>query len=205
MVRKHSDCFFQMYTNGTLIDEPMAGRLAEAGNLIPAISVEGFERRTDERRGQGVYRRILDAMANLRRAYVDWNGKVMPCVFVPYSPANIQEIYRSGGSLNDIYDLPYFRAIRQWQCDYGLGKALPEEHGNWLLPCSLRDHYGMGRGLIDQYGPEPEDQAAAEALQDGQYYEGMMAYDEALYSLFDPIGSRSTWRMSRDKCFLRSG
>jgi hypothetical protein len=119
--------------------------------------------------------------------YVDWNGKVMPCVFVPYSPANILEIYRSGGTLNDVYDLPYFRAIRDWQCDYGLGKACPEEHGNWLLPCSLRDHYGMGRGLIDRYGPEPEDQAAAEALQDGQYYEGMMAYDEALYSLFNPL------------------
>jgi hypothetical protein len=119
--------------------------------------------------------------------YVDWNGKVMPCVFVPYSPANILDIYGDGGTLDDIYDLPYFRALRQWQWDYGFGKNRPEEHENWLLPCSLRDHYGMGRRLIDRYRPEPEDEAAADALMDGNYYEGMMAYDQDLHRLFDPI------------------
>lgn len=284
---RHDDCFFLMYTNGTLINEQTAKRMAEAGNLTPAISVEGLEARTDERRGAGVFQRILAAMANLRQAgvpfgisltatrynaeeilsdefidfffdeqqavygwlfqympigrgytldllvtpeqrlwmwrrmwdivhkrqimladfwnsgtvsngciaagrsggylYIDWNGKVMPCVFVPYSAANIHEIYSDGGTLDDIYDLPYFRAIRQWQWKYGYGKERPEEHGNWLLPCSLRDHYGMGRGLIDEYHPEPEDEAAAEALRDGNYYEGMMAYNEELYTLFDPV------------------
>jgi MoaA/NifB/PqqE/SkfB family radical SAM enzyme len=287
MVARHNDCFFQMYTNSTLIDERMAERLAETGNVIPAISVEGFEARTDARRGQGVFQRILTAMANLRQAgvpfgisltgtrhnaeeilsdefidfffneqqavfgwlfqympigrsytlellvtpeqrlwmwertwqivrerdimladfwncgttsdgciaaaresgymYIDWNGKVMPCVFVPYSPANILDIYRNGGTLDDIYDVPYFRAIRAWQWEYGLGKKRPEEHGNWLVPCSLRDHYGVGRELIDKYQPEPEDEAAADALIDGGYYEGMMAYDEDLYKLFDPV------------------
>jgi len=119
--------------------------------------------------------------------YIDWNGKVMPCVFVPYSAANIHEIYGNGGTLDDIYALPYFRAIRQWQWNYGYGKERPEEHGNWLLPCSLRDHFGMGRRLIDVYRPEPEDAAAAAALQDGQYYEGMMAYNEELHRVLDPV------------------
>lgn len=290
IVSKHDDCFFQMYTNGTLIDERMAERLAEAGNLVPAISVEGFERLTDERRGEGVFQRILTAMENLRQVgmpfgisltgtrenaeeilsnefidfffeeqqavfgwlfqympigrsytldllvtpeqrlwmwrrtweivrerqimladfwncgtvsdgciaavrdsgylYVDWNGKVMPCVFVPYSPVNINEVYRDGGTLDDVYHQPYFQAIRRWQWDYALGKERPEDHGNWLLPCSLRDHYGMGRALIDKYDPEPADEAAADALRDGNYYEGMMAYDEALHKLFDPIWQR---------------
>jgi hypothetical protein len=31
---------------------------------------------------------------------------------------------------------------------------------------------------------------AASALQDGNYYEGMMAYDEELYKLVDPIWER---------------
>jgi len=26
--------------------------------------------------------------------YIDWNGKVMPCVFVPYSPVNISMAIR---------------------------------------------------------------------------------------------------------------
>ena len=59
MVKKHHECLFLSYTNGTLIDGRLAGRIAEAGNLTPAISVEGFEKSTDKRRGAGVFRSIL--------------------------------------------------------------------------------------------------------------------------------------------------
>lgn len=45
---------FLVYTNGTMIDEAVAERLGKAGNVFPAISVEGFEGHTDARRGQGV-------------------------------------------------------------------------------------------------------------------------------------------------------
>ncbi len=45
----------------------------------------------------------------------------------------------------------------------------------------------MGRGLIDTYHPEPEDAAAAEALQDDRYYDAMVRYDRELRELFDPI------------------
>jgi len=290
MAARHNDCFFQMYTNGTLIDQQVAERMADVGNLIPAISLEGFQGRTDERRGAGVFQRVLESMAHLRQAgvpfgisltatrhnaeeilsdefidfffdqqqavfgwlfqympigrsytldllvtpeqrlwmwrrtwqiirerklmladfwncgtvsdgciaagrdsgylYIDWNGKIMPCVFVPYSAGNVHELYSNGGSLDDIYNLPYFQAIRDWQWEYAFGKQRPEEHGNWLLPCSLRDHYGMGRGLIDQYHPEPEDEAAADALIDGNYYEGLRAYNEELHGVFDPIWER---------------
>jgi len=96
--------------------------------------------------------------------YIDWNGNVMPCVFVPYSAGNIREIYARGDTLEDIYDAPYFRAIREWQWEHALGKEKPEECGNWLVPCSLRDHYDMGRNLIEEYRPEPEDEAAAHGL-----------------------------------------
>lgn len=46
---------FLVYTNGTLIDDEIAERLGEVGNVFPAISVEGFEEQTDHRRGEGVY------------------------------------------------------------------------------------------------------------------------------------------------------
>ena len=59
-----------MYTNGTLITADVAGRMAQLGNVTPAISVEGFERETDERRGKGTFRKIEKAMENLRRAGV---------------------------------------------------------------------------------------------------------------------------------------
>jgi len=63
---KHSDNFFLMYTNGTLINGKVAKRMAEVGNITPAISVEGFEKETDDRRGKGVHKKILMAFENLR-------------------------------------------------------------------------------------------------------------------------------------------
>ncbi|MBW1941034.1 MAG: radical SAM protein, partial [Deltaproteobacteria bacterium] len=60
-----NDCFFLMYTNGTLINENIASRMADLGNITPAISVEGYEAETDARRGNGIYQRIIKAKDNL--------------------------------------------------------------------------------------------------------------------------------------------
>ncbi len=62
--------YYLVYTNGTLIDRQTAQKLAEAGNATPAISVEGFEAETDARRGPGVYKKVLEAMRNLRETGV---------------------------------------------------------------------------------------------------------------------------------------
>jgi MoaA/NifB/PqqE/SkfB family radical SAM enzyme len=66
----HPEQYFLVYTNGTLITPGVARRLGELGNVTLAISVEGFERETDERRGKGVFKRILKAFDNLRCAGV---------------------------------------------------------------------------------------------------------------------------------------
>ena len=66
LCRKHSDVAFMIYTNGTLIDENMAGWMRETGNISPTISIEGSPETTDRRRGEGVYDRIMKAMDNLR-------------------------------------------------------------------------------------------------------------------------------------------
>ena len=108
--------------------------------------------------------------------YIDWNGKVMPCVFAPYSAVNIQDIYARGGTLNDVWKAPFFQAIREWQREYGYGQKEPLQEGNWLRPCPIRDHHRMFRELVDRYQPEPEDQAAREALEDQEYYKGLVAY-----------------------------
>ncbi len=66
VVEKHDDVLFHVYTNGTLIDEKMAKKIVELGNIAPAISIEGFEKETDERRGKGVYTKVMRAMDLLR-------------------------------------------------------------------------------------------------------------------------------------------
>ncbi len=65
-LERHSDSFFQIYTNGQMIDDTVAKKLAELGNAVPCISVEGFEEETDSRRGKGAWKNIMSAMDNLR-------------------------------------------------------------------------------------------------------------------------------------------
>lgn len=67
---KHNNVGFQIYTNGSLLDEETVQRLAELGNVMPCISVEGYEKETDERRGEGHFRTIMEAMDRLREAGV---------------------------------------------------------------------------------------------------------------------------------------
>lgn len=290
IAEKHNDSIFLMYTNGTLIDEGAAQRMAEAGNITPAISVEGLEEKTDARRGKGVFQRVLRAIANLRAVgvpfgvsltatrknceeilsdefldlffeeqgalygwlfqympigrgftldliptpeqrvwmlrrtwevirarriflidfwnsgpsvfgclaggrdggylYIDWNGKVMPCVFCPYSPVNINEAYREGKTLNDVLEEPFFKAIRKWQDAYGFAATRPEEHNNWLMPCPIRDHHRDFRRILEATEPDSQDEAALQAMIDPAYRDGLIQYDEAVAQLMDPIWKR---------------
>ena len=67
LCEKHADCVFLSFTNATLIDEEFADEMLRVGNFVPAISLEGFEEATDGRRGEGVYRKVREAMELLRR------------------------------------------------------------------------------------------------------------------------------------------
>ncbi|MCM8800686.1 MAG: radical SAM protein [Candidatus Omnitrophica bacterium] len=64
---KHKDIYFQVYTNGTLIDKKTAKRIARLGNIAPMVSLEGFKETTDYRRGKGVFDKAIQAMDNLRQ------------------------------------------------------------------------------------------------------------------------------------------
>ena len=283
MAEKHNDCFFMMYTNGTLIDEKATERLAKIGNLSPAFSLEGWRERTDTRRGKGVFDKVLAGMERLRKAgvpygmsltatcenaeeilsdefmdyfykeqgviyswifhympigrsvsldlmptpqqrlwmwhkswelireksyfladfwnhgtvcdgclsagsdtgggyfYIDWNGTVSPCVFMPYSPININDAYRDGKTLNDVWQEPFFASLRDWQ------KSYKNSNGNWLMPCPIRDHHADLRKMIAVHHPEPSDESAQEALLDLDYAAGMDRYDRAYQTLSDVI------------------
>ncbi len=66
LARRHPSDVFMVYTNGTLIDDELAARMADAGNISPAISVEGLRDETDGRRGEGVHAKILASFDTLR-------------------------------------------------------------------------------------------------------------------------------------------
>ncbi|MDO5028051.1 MAG: radical SAM protein [Bacillota bacterium] len=62
LCEKHPDCMFTAFTNGTLIDEDFADQMLRVKNFAPAISLEGFDQATDQRRGDGVYNKVIKAM-----------------------------------------------------------------------------------------------------------------------------------------------
>jgi len=66
LFERHREMMFQVYTNGTLIDQDLAAKLGRIGNVAPMISLEGFEDRTDARRGRGHFQKMMRVMDRLR-------------------------------------------------------------------------------------------------------------------------------------------
>jgi MoaA/NifB/PqqE/SkfB family radical SAM enzyme len=290
LAERFPDCFFVMYTNGTLIEDRVARRMGRLGNVSPALSIEGMKERTDVRRGVGVFDTVLAAMERLRREgvitgvsltatrenadeilsdevvgtffdglgasyafvfhympigrsftldlmmtpeqrlalfervwwlvrnrhlfitdfwnsatatngclaagraggyfHVNWNGDVSPCVFFPYSPVNVRDVFARGGSLDDVWTHPFFADIRLWQREHGYreaNEACPESCGNWLAPCIIRDHHAEFMELMRRHDPAPLDEDAAAALADPEYHQGLEWFGLGLEDLTGPV------------------
>jgi MoaA/NifB/PqqE/SkfB family radical SAM enzyme len=285
LAEEFNDMFFLVYTNGTLLDEPMAKKLLEIGNITPAISVEGYEEETDYRRGKGIFKKIMDNIENLKKYgvgfgvsvtatkdnlnvlledrfyeywfeevgatymwmfhlmpigrakdtmslvlspeerlklltkweellfkrgyfigdfwnsgaasrgciaygrpngyfYVDWNGNIMPCVFVPFYKDNLFELYQNGKTIDEALMSDYFQRGRKWQEEYGYLSSPP---GNFFAPCSIRDNHRYFREKILTPDIKPEDEYAQAALEDPEYYQKMAEFDEKIHQLTEPL------------------
>jgi len=62
LCKKHKDCMFGAFTNGTLVDEAFCKAMKGVKNLILYVSVEGFEEANDARRGSGSFKKVMEAM-----------------------------------------------------------------------------------------------------------------------------------------------
>ncbi len=120
---------------------------------------------------------------------VDWNGKISLCVFIPYSPLNIRDVYAQGKTLVDVWLHPFFAKLRSWQDAYSneLKYTKGSRHGNWMMPCPIRDHYDGFFEMLRDFSPDPVDQNARAAMLDPQYRKGMIEYDHEVAKLFEPI------------------
>ena len=58
---------FPIFTNGTLIDDTYMKMLKKCRNLLPIFSIEGKEKQTDTRRGEGVYEKVFSAMEVMQK------------------------------------------------------------------------------------------------------------------------------------------
>ena len=281
--KKWNDSFFLMYTNGTLITKEVSKEMAKLGNITPAISVEGFEKETDDRRGKGIHKQILKVMENLRKNgvpfgvsvtatksnidvllsdefydyyfdelratymwifqympigrkfttklmispaqrfelfkkwkqilndkqwfvadfwnsailsngclscgtvggyfYIDWNGNIMPCVFVPYYKHNAKKLFSEGKKITDALFSDFFVKGREWQRMYFNQDG---RLGNMLRPCFIRDHHKTFLKIARATEVLPQDKAAEEAMKDETYHQELIRFDEELKKIEDP-------------------
>ena len=288
---KHQDCLFLAFTNGTLVNDETASRIAACKNITLAFSVEGMQESTDVRRGEGTFEKVLQSIGLIKEAgapfgisvtvnrknylkvldkefidfffkelgafygfyfqylpigrnidfelmptpkqrsvfmekmwktieqeklflidfgnhgplvngclaagreggylYVDWNGNIMPCVFAPVIAGNINEIFEKGQDLNDIYDLPILRSVRQWQKEYGYKADDLQDQGNLLMSCPYRDHYVNFLKLTKDAGIKSKDYDASAVFNDQEYKKKLSEYDKELKNILDPIWQRT--------------
>ncbi len=67
------EIIFLVFTNGLLIDEKLLAGISERKNLVPVISLEGYEPDTDNRRGEGVYRGLKKVIEKLKSRDIFWS------------------------------------------------------------------------------------------------------------------------------------
>ncbi|MGD1822404.1 MAG: radical SAM protein [Pleomorphochaeta sp.] len=67
LAKKHNDCIFHCFTNGTLVDEAFCKEMLACRNIILAISLEGFKEQNDFRRGEGCFDKVMASMDLLKK------------------------------------------------------------------------------------------------------------------------------------------
>ena len=81
---------FPVFTNGTFMSERSFDLFDRCRNLVPILSLEGEQEATDTRRGQGVYDRLKDNMAKLRRRGLIFGASVT------VTTQNLEEVCSAG-------------------------------------------------------------------------------------------------------------
>jgi MoaA/NifB/PqqE/SkfB family radical SAM enzyme len=72
ILKERSNIIFPLFTNGLLLTEEKVEQLQDARNIVPVLSMEGFEEDTDLRRGDGVFKRLRKVLPVLSRFDIFW-------------------------------------------------------------------------------------------------------------------------------------
>ncbi len=67
LAEENNDCLFLAFTNATLVDDTFCEQMKSCGNFALALSIEGTQGSNDARRGEGSYKKTIDAMRLLKK------------------------------------------------------------------------------------------------------------------------------------------
>jgi len=66
ITKDYLDIIFLIFTNGLLIDNEILSKMRKQKNIAPLVSLEGCEEETDDRRGEGIYKRLQKTMEKFK-------------------------------------------------------------------------------------------------------------------------------------------
>lgn len=72
ITKDYPEIMFLIFTNGLLLNDEVLEKMAENRNVVPLVSMEGYQNDTDARRGKGVYEQILKSIAKLKDKGIFW-------------------------------------------------------------------------------------------------------------------------------------
>ena len=70
------EILFPIFTNGTMIDNEYIDLFEKHRNLVPVFSIEGHKEKTDFRRGNGVYEKLIDSMTCMQEHHLIFGASV---------------------------------------------------------------------------------------------------------------------------------
>lgn len=175
VLKKHPDCYFQLFTNGTLLTPEVAEELRQMANVTPLISFEGDEIAADiRRRGNDVFRRTTEAVENATNAGLITGVAMSVCksnIDLALSPEFINSlikknvaylwyyIYRPVGAdstvelaleKEEIQKLRQFMVDARTEFDIAIIDAYWDDKGNGLCPAATGlSHHINASGYIE--------------------------------------------------------
>ncbi len=73
---KYPEILFPIFTNGTLLNRDYLKLFDENRNLVPVLSIEGDEEITDSRRGEGIYRQLVNSMEQMKNNNIIFGASI---------------------------------------------------------------------------------------------------------------------------------
>lgn len=67
VIDMHPDCVFQIFTNGTSLNDEKMKKLLALKNVSVNFSIEGMEEETNGRRGPGIFQRVTESMEKYKQ------------------------------------------------------------------------------------------------------------------------------------------
>lgn len=79
LLARHDRMVCLLFTNGTVLDDPIAARLQELRHVLPLVSIEGNDRANDLLRGAGTSAKVWEALTRLSKAGIPFGFSATAC------------------------------------------------------------------------------------------------------------------------------